>query len=181
MQPDVFASANTALPNALHDDGLVSKPVVFAANRLVIAVPANQSEVTSVSDLAKPGITLAVGSPSVPIGIYTRQVLSRLGKAESSSILDNVRSNEPDVTGIVGKLTQGAVDAGLVYVTDVDATNGQLKAIALPSRLQPSVAYAAAVVRGSGHRQEARSFIEGLLSGPGKTALRQAGFEPPPK
>ena len=32
-----------------------------------------------------------------------------------------MRSNEPDVKGIVGKLTQGAADAGFVYVTDVNA------------------------------------------------------------
>ena len=31
--------------------------------------------------------------------------------------------------GIVGKLTQGAADAGFVYVTDVNATGGELKAI----------------------------------------------------
>ena len=43
-----------------------------------------------------------------------------------------MRSNEPDVKGIVGKLTQGAADAGFVYVTDVNATNGKLKAITLP-------------------------------------------------
>ena len=44
-----------------------------------------------------------------------------------------MRSNEPDVKGIVGKLTQGAVDAGFVYVTDVNATNGQLQAMELPA------------------------------------------------
>ena len=39
MKPDVFASANTKLPDALYRKGLVEKPVVFAANRLVLAVP----------------------------------------------------------------------------------------------------------------------------------------------
>src|SRR5215212_3203937 len=41
VRPDVFASANTALPDELHADGLVESPVVFAANRLVLAVPAD--------------------------------------------------------------------------------------------------------------------------------------------
>jgi molybdate transport system substrate-binding protein len=181
VNPDVFASANTDLPDGLYRDGLVSKPVVFAANRLVVAVPATGSDITSVNDLAKPGVTLAIGSASVPIGIYTRQVLSGLGKGESSAILHNVRSNEPDVAGIVGKLTQGAVDAGMVYVTDVDATKGQLKAIDLPARLEPSVAYAAAEVKGTAHPQEAREFIDGLLTGAGQKALHAAGFLPPPK
>ena len=46
-----------------------------------------------------------------------------------------MRSNEPDVKGIVGKLTQGAVDAGFVYVTDVNAAGDALTAIELPAEL----------------------------------------------
>jgi molybdate transport system substrate-binding protein len=179
-QPDVFASANTTYPDDLHRRGLVEKPVVFAANRLVVAVPAG-SDIRSVHDLAKPGVTIAMGSASVPIGQYTRQVLSGLPNPERSAILDNVGSNEPDVAGIVGKLTQGAVDAGFTYVTDVDATKGELKAVELPRQLQPSVAYGVAVVSGPDHPEEAHAFIQGLLNGAGADALRQAGFEPPPK
>ena len=39
MKPDVFAAANTKLPDELYAKGLVEKPVEFAGNRLVIAVP----------------------------------------------------------------------------------------------------------------------------------------------
>jgi molybdate transport system substrate-binding protein len=180
-RPDVFASANTTYPDELDHRGLAAKPVVFAANRLVIAVPADDSGIRSVHDLSRPGTTIAIGSASVPIGEYTRQVLSGLGKAQKSSVLDNVASEEPDVAGIVGKLTQGAVDAGFTYVTDVDATHAELKAIELPRRLQPSVAYGATVIKGTDHTAQARAFIRGLLAGPGAMALRQAGFEPPPK
>src|SRR3954465_15402602 len=57
VKPDVFASANTKLPDMLYAKGLVSKPVTFAANKLVIAVPAN-SKISSLSDLEKPGVTI---------------------------------------------------------------------------------------------------------------------------
>jgi molybdate transport system substrate-binding protein len=43
------------------------------------------------------------------------------------------------------------------------------------------VAYAVAVVNGTDHPEPARQFIHGLLNGAGANALRQAGFEPPPK
>ena len=82
--------------------------------------------------------------------------------------------------GIVGKLTQGAVDAGFVYVTDVPRRRGELKAIELPDALQPSVAYGVAVVKGAEHAEEAQAFVDGLLDGDGAEALRAAGFEPPP-
>jgi molybdate transport system substrate-binding protein len=182
VKPDVFASANTKLPDQLYRKGLVEKPVVFAGNRLVIAVPAgSKGGVSSLADLAKAGRTIAMGSASVPVGAYTRKVLSGLPKDERARILANVRSEEPDVAGVVGKLTQGAVDAGFVYITDVEATDGKLRAIELPKSLQPEVAYGVAVVKGARHPREARQFIDGLLKGAGQKALRVAGFEPPPR
>jgi molybdate transport system substrate-binding protein len=180
VRPDVFASANTKLPDALYKAGLVLKPTVFAANRLVLAVPASNAKVHSLNDLTQHGIKIAMGSASVPIGSYTRTVLAKLPAAQSRAILANVRSNEPDVGGVVGKISQGAVDAGFVYVTDVEATKGKLKAIALPDALQPQVAYGVAVVKGARHPAQARAFIAGLLHGAGQRRLQAAGFEPPP-
>jgi molybdate transport system substrate-binding protein len=181
VRPDVFASANTTLPDELNKDGFVEKPTVFAGNRLVLAVPSKSSKVTSLADVEKAGVTVAIGSADVPVGSYTHKVLDRLPKDVSKKILGNVRSEEPDVKGIVGKLTQGAVDAGFVYITDVKATKGALKAIELPADLEPSVAYGVAIVKGSKHHADAQKFIDGLLSGEGQSALRAAGFEPPPK
>jgi molybdate transport system substrate-binding protein len=180
VKPDAFASANTKLPDMLYAKGLVSKPVTFAANKLVIAVPSGSAKVQSVADLEKPGVTIAIGSATVPIGAYTRKVLAKLGPAASAKILANVRSDESDVTGIVGKLTQGAVDAGFTYVTDVKATKGALKAIALPASVQPVVAYGVAIVKGGPHSAQAQQFISGLLSGAGQAQLQAAGFLPPP-
>jgi molybdate transport system substrate-binding protein len=117
----------------------------------------------------------------VPVGSYTREVLGRLPAAEEKAILANVRSNEPDVKGVVGKLTQGAADAGFVYVTDVVATEGKAEAIELPKSLQPSVEYGVAVVRGAKEPEAAKAFIEGLTDGAGAKALDDAGFGPPPK
>ena len=77
-----------------------------------------------------------------------------------------MRSNEPDVKGIVGKLTQGAVDAGFVYVTDVNAAGDALKAIELPESLQPQVTYAAGVVdEGEAARARRATFVDGLRDG----------------
>ena len=181
VKPDVFASANTTLPDELFKEGLVEQPAVFAGNRLVLAVPADADGIASLADVERPGVDLAVGSASVPIGAYTRKVLDGLPAEARERILANVRSEEPDVKGIVGKLTQGAVDAGFVYVTDVAAAQGELEAIDLPEALQPSVAYGVAVVKGAEHPEEAQAFVDGLVDGKGQEALRAAGFEPPPQ
>jgi molybdate transport system substrate-binding protein len=180
VKPDVFAAANTKLPDALYAKGLVEKPTVFAGNRLVLAVPADGAKVASLKDLERGGVTLAIGAKDVPIGAYTRTVLGKLPPPQSKAILGNVRSEEPDVAGITGKLTQGAVDAGFLYASDVRATDDKLKAIDLPDRLQPAVAYGVAVVKGAKHRAAARAFVAGLLHGAGADALHAAGFLPPP-
>ena len=72
VRPDVFAAANTKLPDQLYKEGRVEKPKVFASNRLVLAIPAKGTKVSSIDDLASPGVKLAIGSASVPIGSYTR-------------------------------------------------------------------------------------------------------------
>ena len=63
----------------------------------MLAVPADSSKVESVDDLAEPGVKLAVGAESVPVGSYTREVLGRLPAGQEKAILANVRSDEPDV------------------------------------------------------------------------------------
>ena len=178
VKPDVYAAANTKLPEALHEEGLLSEPVEFASNELVIAVPPD-SDVRDSGDLTRPGVKVAIGSESVPIGSYTRELLSRLPGDEGSRILANVRSNEPDVQGIVGKLTQGAADAGFVYVTDVKAADGRLRAVKLPADLEPDVRYAAGVVKGAKRPDDAREFVAGLRSGGCARALAKAGFGAP--
>ena len=178
-KPDVFASANTRYPAQLFAAGLVEKPVAFTANRLVLAVPAG-SRIHSLAGAARSGVTVATGAKGVPVGDYTREVLGRLGPT-GAGILRNVRSEEPDVKSIVGKLTQGGAQAGFVYVTDVRATKGMLRAIEIPPAAQPRVVYAAAVVKGTKHPDQARAFIDGLLTGQGQATLRAAGFEPLPR
>jgi molybdate transport system substrate-binding protein len=179
VKPDVFAAANTRLPDELHAEGLLSKPVVFATNEFVLAVP-EDSAIAGVKDLTAEGVQIAIGSESVPIGEYTRESLGKLPPVQEKGILANVRSNEPDVKGIVGKLSQGAADAGFVYVTDVEATDGALEAIELPAQLEPDATYGAGVVEGAKEPEAAQAFVDGLVEGPCADALRDAGFGAPP-
>ena len=178
IRPDVFAAANTKLPDQLYSEGLVEKPVVFAGNRLVIATPLD-SDVKSVEDLAKPGVKVAIGSQGVPVGDYTRTVLDRLDPETRDGILKNVKTEEPDVKGIVGKVSQGAVDAGFVYVTDVVAAEGDLFRVDLPTELEPDVSYGIAIVKGAKNPENAKKFVDGLMSDEGAKILRDAGFTSP--
>jgi molybdate transport system substrate-binding protein len=180
-RPDVYAAANTKLPDQLYSKGLIEKPVVFATNTLVLAVPASGSKIASLADLAKPGVKIAAGAASVPVGTYTLKVLSGLPPAERKAIEGNIVSSEPDVGGVVGKVSEGAADAGFVYITDVKASGGKLKALTIPASLNPTGAYGVAVVKGTKHEQQAQSFVNGLMNGVGQQQLQKAGFGAPPQ
>lgn len=175
---DVFASADTAYPAQLHREGLVGAPVVFARNRLVVVAPKGGS-VRSLADLTRPGTKVVVGDPGVPVGAYTREVLGRLPAGERAAILDNVRSEEPEVTAVLAKVASGAADAGFVYVTDARTMAGALRTLPIPRVVQPDVAYAAAVVGESSDPEAAHRYLQGLLHGEGAVDLREAGFLPP--
>ena len=154
VTPDVYAAANTSLPDDLYKDGLVEKPVVFATTRWCSRCRRARTSTRSTTSPATSrwrSATRACRSATTPA-----RCSAACRRSESDAILDNVRSLEPDVAGIVGKLTQGAVDAGFVYITDVVATDGALKAIDLPKDLQPDVAYGAAVVDGAANPEGAQ-------------------------
>jgi molybdate transport system substrate-binding protein len=171
---DVFAAASPKYPQALYRERLVYKPVVFATNRLVVIVPrSNPARIRSVYDLRRRGIRLVIGAVGVPIGDYTRKVLTRLGL---SGVLRNVVSDEPDVRGIVTKVALAEADAGFVYVTDLRTAAGKLRAVPIPARAQPTVRYEIAVVRSTKRLAAAREFVRLVLGPDGRRELRRYGF-----
>ncbi len=174
---DVYAAASPRYPAELHEEGLVGTPRVFATNRLVIVVPAdNPADVHSLADLARRRVKLVVGAPGVPIGDYTRTVLEAAGRTD---VLARVVSEEKDVKGVVGKVRLGEVDAGVVYASDARAAGSAVQAIELSPSIQAQVRYPVAIVRGTERRGDAEKFVRLLLSSRGQELLRQAGFGPP--
>ena len=72
------------------------------------------------------------------------------------------------------------MEAGFVYVTDVNAAGDSLEAIELPEALQPQVTYAAGVVKKAKEPGPAATFVDGLREGACADALQKAGFGPAP-
>ena len=74
----------------------------------MIAVPADaKDKINSLDDLATAGVKIAAGRETVPVGSYARKVLAGLPPAQEQAILANIKSNEPDVAGVVGKVVPG--------------------------------------------------------------------------
>lgn len=176
---DVFAAASTTDPEALYKEGLVSKPVPYATNKVVIGVP-KDSKIDSIDDLGKPGVSVVIGDRAVPVGSYAREIIGDLPPNEAAAVEGNIKSEEPDVATITAKLVQGSADAGFIYATDVLSAPDDIRVVRIPAGLQPQVTYAAAVVKDSDEQQAAKEYIDGLISGTGARDLKQAGFLPAP-
>ena len=173
---DVFASANTALPQQLWQKGLCTQPIVFTRNTLVLIVPrSNPAGIHSVYDLQKSGVKLDVAAPGVPVGSYTRQILKNMAL---TSVLNNVVSNETDVREVLAKVSLGEADAGFVYSTDAKTVPGQVTVLKLPAWAQPKVQYGMCVVKSTKNALAAQSFVKEVLSKAGQAKLLAAGFLP---
>jgi molybdate transport system substrate-binding protein len=172
---DVFASASPKQTELLYHNGLLRKPVVFATNKLIVIVPhSNPAGVHSVYDLRRHGLKVIVGTPTVPVGAYTRQILDSLGI--TSDVMANVVSQESDVKSIVAKIALGQGDAGFVYKTDARPAGKKVTAILVPSWAQPPIRYEIGIVKRSSHRAAAAAFITRVTSLRGRRLLVQAGF-----
>ena len=172
---DVYLSASPIYTQALHREELTRKPVAFATNSLVVIVPrSNPAKIRSVFDLARrPKLKLVVAGPKVPIGLYTREVLKRLGLLR---VLKKTVSLEPDVKGIVGKVALGQADAGFVYLTDVAPVASRARAIRIPERAQPTVVYELAIAAEPNDLAAAQDFVIAVLGPDGRRQLRAARF-----
>ncbi len=172
---DVYLSASPIYTQALFREELARKPVGFATNSLVVIVPrSNPAKIKTVFDLAKrPKLRLVVAGPKVPIGLYTREVLKRLGLLR---VLKKTVSLEPDVKGIVGKVALGQADAGFVYLTDVTPVAERARAISIPERAQPTVIYELAIAAKPADTEAAQEFVISVLGPDGRRLLRAARF-----
>ena len=172
---DVFASADAKNMAKLTDAKLTDGgPANFATNVLEIAVPpSNPASISSFADLARPGVKVVVCAPQVPCGAATETVEKATGTTLAPV------SEESSVTDVLGKVTSGEADAGLVYVTDVKTGGDKVKGIPFAESDQAVNTYPIATVGTSQNKELAAAFIATVTGSEGKKVLGDAGFGTP--
>ncbi|HWP28012.1 MAG TPA: molybdate ABC transporter substrate-binding protein, partial [Chloroflexota bacterium] len=184
---DVFASADQAQMDQARANGVIAgEPRVFARNVLVLVVPRdNPGRITSLEDLARPGLRLVATAPQVPIGAYTRQMLQRLsqdpayGPDFADRVLANVRSEELDVRAVLAKIVLGEGDGGIVYATDITPQVApEVHTIAIPEAFNVVATYPIALVQGARQPALGERFIALVLSDAGQAVLARYNFQP---
>lgn len=172
---DVFASADTKNMTKAVDAGVVAgDPVDFASNTLtIVTAPGNPDRITSFADLANPDILTVICAPQVPCGAATAAV-----EAATGTDIPAV-SEESSVTDVLGKVTSGQADAGLVYVTDAAGSGDAVTAVPFAESSEAVNTYPVATLSGSENDATARAFAEFVTGPVGRDVLARAGFAAP--
>lgn len=166
---DVFASADEK--NMSKVAAQAPAPQIFAANTLVIAVPAgNPGGVETLEDLSR--VTTVLCAPEVPCGAASQTLLSNAGVTVSPA------SAEQNVTAVLTKVAAGEADAGLVYATDVVGRDDVEKIV--PDGADAVVnRYPIAALTDAPNPEAAAAFVAFVLSDDGQRILAAAGFRAP--
>ena len=181
---DLFISANKKAMARVINNGQAAAAKTLLHNRLVIAVRSDLTPCpTTVQQLARPGLLLAIGNPQVPVGYYTRKLFANLstdatyGPEWLSKVKQNIVSEENMVKAIIAKLLLGEVDAGIVYQSDLAATDARfLRGIRLPENHNPLASYPVAKLKGAA--ADTDLFLAFLFSPAARQIFSHHGFIP---
>jgi molybdate transport system substrate-binding protein len=177
---DVFASADLETMDRAATQNLIARDtrVNFAANKLVVVVPANSPlKVNALSDLSGSGVQrIGLGTPeSVPAGRYAKEALELAGlwsQLEPKYVFgQNVRQ-------VLDYVARGEVDVGFVYLTDAALLKDKVK-VATEATVKRPILYPIAVVKGGGSEAAARKFVAHVTSEAGQKVLQKYSFGPP--
>lgn len=171
---DVFASASDSTMQTVVDANDASDPTTFASNSLEIATPPNNpADVQSLDDLAKSSASVAVCTPEAPCGAATQTLF------QNNHLNVTPVTLEPDVRSVLTKVTSDEVDAGVVYITDVQAAGSDVHGVSIPARKNVSTNYLIAALTGASNSSAANAWVAFVVSPTGQQALQAAGFAKP--
>jgi molybdate transport system substrate-binding protein len=125
-----------------------------------------------------------MGTPEVPVGVNTRQVINKLAnstynKTWQENLNKNIKTLETAEPGVVTKVALGEVDAGFVYESSYKAVKeGTLSAINIPVKDNVLQIYTIGILNSTADKAAAQQFEDFMLSNDGQKILSDFGFRP---
>ena len=171
---DAFASADEAnLQKVVESGDVTAKPVVFAKNRLEIAVEqGNPERIKGLAGLDESGLVVVLCADSVPCGRYAAEAFAKAGVTVSPA------SKEENAKAALSKVSLGEADASVVYVTDVKAAGDDIDGVKIPDRHNVVATYPIAPVAEGPNPAAAKAWVQFVRSRPAQSTLRRFGFLP---
>lgn len=174
------ASADASVNTEGLDFVLEGSRIDLLENKVTLAVPeGNPKGIDSFDALAEHleagDILLAMGNSDVPIGQYTQKILTWYGLDEAALANAGCITYGTNVKEVTTQVSEGSVDAGIIYCTDAFSAGLTVVDEATPE-MCGQVIYPAAVLNTSEHQTEAQAFLDYLSTDDAMTVFESVGF-----
>ena len=189
-KPDAYFAGLKQVEGLIARGLLVGPPVPYATNELTIMVPkGNPGHVTSLADLAKPALPLAMPNPEFE-GV-ARQIESSLRKAGGEALATAVYTTKvADGSAVLTRihhrqtplfLMQGRAQAGVTWKSEAifqEQAGHPISHVDIPTAQNTTAVYAGAAVNGAPHPDAARLWLAFIRSPAALSIFERYGFKP---
>lgn len=172
-ETDVLITANQNTADQIIDGDRGTQLDMIATNELVVVVPAGNPAGITGFDESMNAADLVVCAPQVPCGDVSRQL------AELNDLTLEPVSEEGSVTDVLGKITSGQGDVGLVYRTDANAAGDAVEVIDIPKSEEIPNQYPLVIIDSEEADATEQAWIDAFTAGDGKQRMEDLGFTTP--
>ena len=149
-------------------------------NKVVLCVPENADKgIDSFDSLAEhlqaEDILFCMGNSDVPVGQYTQKILAYYELDEAALAAAGVITYGSNVKEVTTQISEGSVDAGVVYCTDAYSA-GLTPVDEATAEMCGQVIYPAAVLKAAPNAEAAREFLAYLQTDRAATVFEGVGF-----
>ena len=149
-------------------------------NKVVLCVPEGSDKgIDSFDSLAEhlkaEDILFCMGNSDVPVGQYTQKILAYYDLDEAALAAAGVITYGSNVKEVTTQISEGSVDAGVVYCTDAYSA-GLTPVDEATAEMCGQVIYPAAVLKAAPNAEAAREFLAYLQTDRAATVFEGVGF-----
>ena len=149
-------------------------------NKVVLCVPEGSNKgIDSFDSLAEhlkaEDILFCMGNSDVPVGQYTQKILAYYDLDEAALAAAGVITYGSNVKEVTTQISEGSVDAGVVYCTDAYSA-GLTPVDEATAEMCGQVIYPAAVLKAAPNAEAAREFLAYLQTDRAATVFEGVGF-----
>lgn len=149
----------------------------LVTNTVVLIVPEGSTkDISSFEDVATDKVALiALGNSDVPVGQYAQDVFTFLGVWDRLNS-ENKISKGSNVKEVLAQVEAGAVDCGVVYISDAASASGVTVVASAPEGSHKPVNYPAAALKTSATPEAAAAFLDYLKTDACSAIFTGIGF-----
>lgn len=167
---DILITASQSTADGITEAGYGEQIDVVAHNELVMVVPAgNPAGVTGFNETMNEA-DLIVCAPQVPCGEVSHEL------AAANGITLSPVSEEQSVTDVLGKITSGQGDVGLVYRTDAKRAGDAVQTFEIPAAHAFANSYPLILIGSDRPDEDEQAWIDALTTGEGRARMDELGF-----